>query len=70
MLAADAQTFLGIDGARILPLSNTEEHIFELVHTRVGKQKRRVTSRYQGRTRDNCVSLFAEVFKETGSNFV
>jgi hypothetical protein len=70
VFAANTQAFLGINSARIFPLSNTEKHILKLVHPGIGKQQRRVTGWYQGGTRDDCMPAFAEVFQETGSDFI
>ena len=47
VLAAGAHAFLRRCGARVRPLVETEEHILELVHPRVGEQQRRVFVRHQ-----------------------
>src|SRR2546421_8087562 len=39
VLAAGAQTFLRRAGANIVALLNSQKHIFELIHTRVGDQQ-------------------------------
>ncbi len=42
VLAAGAQTFLRRTGAHVLALLGAEKDVFELIHARVGKQKRRI----------------------------
>ncbi len=57
LLASYAHAFLGIDRAGIRPVIGAQEYIFELHHTRVGKEQGLVSARHERSGRNNRVSL-------------
>src|SRR2546421_3831756 len=70
MLAAGAQTFLRRAGADIVALLNSEKHILELIHARVGEQQRRIIRR-QKRTRAHTrMAMALKILQKLFANFV
>src|SRR5882672_5939523 len=70
VLAAGADDFLRRGGALVISLLGAEEDVFELVHSGVDKEQRRVVRREQGRRFDYLVSISGKVVQECGSYFV
>ncbi len=69
VLAAGAHAFLRRGGAGIGTLVETEEHILELVHPRVGEQQRRIFVRNQRTGRYDGVALGGEKIQEFLADF-
>ncbi len=69
MLAAGAHAFLRRSGAGIGALVETEEHVLELVHARVGEQQRRIFMRNQRTGGDHGVALGGKIFQEFLADF-
>src|SRR5437867_6718764 len=64
VLAARANTFLCGGGARIVAFFKAEEHVLELVHTRVGEEQRRIAVRHERRAAHAAVPLALEEAQE------
>ncbi|OIQ76323.1 hypothetical protein GALL_420010 [mine drainage metagenome] len=70
VLAAGAYAFLAGGGAGVGPLVEAEEHVLELVHSRVGEQQGGVAGWHQGAGGHHGVSLGCEVVEESLSYLV
>ena len=68
VLAAQAQTFLRIDRARVGELLIAEEDVLELHHPGVDEQQGRVLVRNQRRAGNEVVAALAEKFDELGAD--
>ena len=62
VLAAGADAFLRGGGAVVWAFVKAEEYVFKLVHTRVGKQQRRVVVRHERGRADDGVAFGFEEF--------
>jgi hypothetical protein len=57
LLASYTHAFLGIDSTGIRPVIGAQEYIFELHHTRIGKEQGLVPARHKRSGRNNRMSL-------------
>jgi hypothetical protein len=69
VLAAGAYAFLRRGGAGIGAPVETEEHVLELIHTRVGEQQCRVFMRHQRAGSYDGVAFGGKVIKEFLTDF-
>src|SRR5713226_4337921 len=70
MFAADAQTLLRADSARVRKPLLAKKNIFELDHSRIGKKQRRVLVRNQRRAFNDGVASFSKEVQKGFANFV
>src|SRR5262249_49174436 len=70
VLAADAETLLRIDPARVRPGLLPEEHLLELHHPRVGEEQARVVLGHERRARNDGVTAHPEEIEESFADLV
>ena len=68
VLAADAQTLLAGGGPVVVPLFQSQEDVFELIHSRVDKEQRRVVGGDQIAAVYNGVVEFIIIVKKELAN--
>ena len=65
VLSADAHALLRRRCARVLAFLAAEEHVLELVHPRVGEEKRWIVARHERRARHDAVVVALEILQES-----
>src|SRR5207302_8100268 len=68
VLAASAQTFLRRTSAHIIALLQTEKHVLELIHARVGEQQCRIVRGQNRAGAHTGMALPLEVFQKLFAN--
>ena len=69
VLASRAHAFLRAGRARVAPVFQAQKGVFELDHSRIGEQKRRIVLRNELRTRYDRMPLLFEIFQKSFSDF-
>ena len=64
VLTRDPNAFLGVDRPSVVPRAGSQEHVLELVHSRVGEQERRIVLREDRAGRDFAVRSLREEVEE------
>ena len=70
VLSAGAHAFLHGNRALVIALLESKEHVFELVHARIGKEQSRVANGHKRRAAHNAMSVLREVIQKCTANFV
>ena len=70
MLTSSANALLATGSRGVGALLSPEEHIFELIHSRIDEKQRRILGWNEGRTFDDGVTTFRKKVEESPANFV